>query len=142
MVTHYDPRTFGRHRLGYRIMREKLKETHGATGQRGYWVNGRPNPEHHIYFTIENVVTSGGSLLEALERLESNDGYDVKAMTHFVFMDRQQGEVTHLRHEGYTIHSFFELLDVVWVLSQLDIKGWDSDRLAKVKAEIEAHQVA
>ncbi|MFM2424442.1 MAG: hypothetical protein RLZZ70_833 [Candidatus Parcubacteria bacterium] len=140
-VTHYNPRVFGRERPGFRIMREKLKQNHGATGQRGYWVNGRPDQERHIYFTIENVVTSGGSLLEALERLESNDSYDVKAMTHFVFMDRQQGGVARLRREGYTIHSFFELLDVVWVLSQLDIKGWDGDRLAKVKAEIDAHQV-
>jgi orotate phosphoribosyltransferase len=139
-VTHYDPRTFGRHRPGFRVMREKVKQ-HGAAGQKGFWVNGRPDTKRHAYATIENVVTSGESLDTALTNIES-DGYPVWDMPHFVFMDREQGGVKKLRDKGYNLHVLFGLLDTSWAFMKLNISGWDAARVAAVEAEIKAHQVA
>ncbi len=126
---------------GFRVMREKLKESHGATAQRGYWVNGRPNEETECYATIENVVTSGASDLDAIERLES-DGYPTKKMPHFVYMDRQQGGVKKISAAGYIVKPLFRLLDTTWAFMTLGIDGWTPERVATVEAEIRAHQVA
>ncbi len=139
-VTHYTQPSFGFQDIGFRVMREKLKESHGSSTQRGYWVNGRPNTDLHYYATIENVVTSGASLLEALDRLES-DGYPISEMPHLVFMDREQGGVRRVLKEGFYVHALFRLLDVVWALKELEVAGWDEDRYQAVKDEIEAHQV-
>lgn len=139
-VTHYNPRTFGPQRPGFRVMREKLKE-HGANGQKGFWVNGRPDFERHVYATIENVVTSGASLLEAIDHL-SEDGYLVKTMPHLVFMDRQQGGVKRIADKGYKVISLYKLLDVIWAFKEIGLEGWNADRVTAVEAEIKAHQVA
>jgi len=139
-VTHYSLPSFGFDQIGFRVMREKLKGGHGDAAQRGFWVNGRPQSDH-LYATIENVVTSGQSLLEALNRLES-DGYPVATMNHYVFMDRQQGGVAKVRKSDYIVHTLFELLDVVYILAALKAGSWDMGRYAAVEAEIEAHQVA
>lgn len=130
----------GDHSFAYRVMREKLKEGHGAKGHQGTWVNGAPNSEEHWYATIENVVTSGKSLLDALVRMGS-DGYPVMPMPHLVFLDREQGGVKMLRDKGHNIVTLFGLLDTVWAFKELGIKGWDADRVAAVEAEIKAHQV-
>ena len=139
-ITHFNPRSYGSKRPGFRVMREKLKE-HGATGQKGHWVNGRPDNVNHVYSSIENVVTSGNSYLAALDRLTS-DGYPVETMNHLVFMDRQQGGVKRMRDEGYKVHTLYRLLDVIWAFKELSLRGWDADRVAAVETEIKAHQVA
>lgn len=139
-ITHWRRNAFGVPEAGFRVMREVQKE-HGATGHKGHWVNGRPDIAAHDYATIENVVTSGGSLRQAIERI-GEDGYPVQNMSHLVFMDRQQGGVRKLREEGYNIVTIYKLLDVVWAFTELVLKGWDTDRLAAVEAEIAAHQVA
>jgi uridine monophosphate synthetase len=119
--------------LGYRVMREKQKN-HGANGSS--WVNGSPRSDQE-YFTIENVVTSGNSLKENLERMAA-DGYMVKEMHHLVAVDREQGGVELLRREGYHVHVLFTLREitqtyVVW-------KKWNTAAQQLVEQEVEAHR--
>lgn len=137
-ITHYRP-TGSAPRPGFRVMREKVKE-HGSSDQKNRWVNGKPDTTAHYYATIENVVTSGASLSEAIERIES-DGYKVRDMPHLVFMDRQQGGVAKLRNSGLQIITLFELLDVVWAFKELGLQGWDANRVLAVETEIKAHQI-
>ncbi|MES2966939.1 MAG: hypothetical protein V4668_04075 [Patescibacteria group bacterium] len=126
---------------GFRVMREKLKETHGSASQKGYWVNGRSKPDTECYATMENVVTSGESHFKAIDRLNS-DGYPTKEMPHFVVMDRQQGGVKKMQAAGYNMIPIFLLLDTIWAFKTLGVEGWTAERVATVENEIRTKQVA
>jgi len=118
----------------YRIMREAKKE-HGAHRS---WVNGKPDLEHHQYFTIDNVITDGKSKFEVMPRLEE-DEYPASEMLHLTLIDREQGGLQRLRAAGYHAESVFTLLDVVWAFGELGF--WTLDQVRKVEDEIAAHQI-
>ena len=117
----------------YRIMRESKK----AYGAHQTWVNGRPDLNRHVYFTVDNVITDGASKLEAIEHL-IEDGYPAPEMLHLTFIDRQQGGLEKLRAQGYRAEAVFNLLDLVWAFGELGL--WDKDRVKAVEDEIEAHR--
>lgn len=118
-----------------RIMREKPKTTYGASECK--WMNSRSNPLH-AYFAVDNVVTDGGSKIEANDRLQE-DNYPVYEMVHIVVVDRQQGAVEALRAEGMRVEVIFNLLDLVWAFGELGL--WSRADVAAVEAEITALQL-
>ena len=117
----------------YRNMRE-AKKTHGAHST---WVNGLPDFERHVYFTIDNVITDGQSKLEAIEHL-LEDGYRAYSMLHLTLVDRQQGGLERLQKLGHTAQAVFNLLDLVWAFGELRL--WDKDRVKAVEDESVAHR--
>jgi len=76
--------------IASRIMREQLKKTHGANDR---WVNGAiPDLKKFTFWTVDNVITDGGTKLKQADRLEQ-DGYPSKEMPQLIFVDRQQGAI-------------------------------------------------
>jgi len=140
-ITHYKEPFAGGKRAAFRVMREVQKD-HGKGSHVGTWMIGTPEPQKHRYGLVENTVTSGKSLLEkGIKRLQS-DGYPLDDLMNFVLIDRQQGGVRMLQDKGHSITSLYQLMDVAAAFVQLEIEGWNSDRVEAIKAEIEAHQVA
>jgi len=119
----------------HRVMKEMLK-VHGAHPN---WVNGPPQPELHTYWTLDNVVTDGGSKFEAAERLNEN-GYLVQEMPSLVFVDRQQGGIQKMEQRGFTrIVVAYRLLDLTFAFGELEL--WPKEAVKSVEEEIKAHQL-
>lgn len=59
---------------------------------------------------IEDVVTSGGSILETIAVLE-NEGLKVNHVVTFI--DRDQGGKANLKAKGYTLHSVYTLPELL-----------------------------
>lgn len=113
----------------HRIMREVMKQ-HGV--HRG-WVNGRPEPDRHTYWIVDNVITDGKSKIEAEEKLIS-DGYPSKSPT-LIFIDRGQGGIQKLEQAGFQrITVVYHLLDLVHAFGELDL--WSEERVRKAEEEI------
>ncbi len=62
---------------------------------------------------VEDVITSGKSLLETLPDLES-EGLTVKNIV--VVLDRMQQGVEALQNKGYTVYSLFTLMEMLHIL--------------------------
>ncbi len=128
----------GNHELSliiHRIMREALK-THGVHPD---WVNGKPQPDIHTYWFVDNVVTGGGTMLEAREKLRES-GYPVETMPALVFVDRQQGGIANMQKAGFqNIVVAYNLLDLTYAYGELGL--WPKDAVQAVKEEIRAHQL-
>jgi len=121
----------------HRIMRETPKD-HGAK-EHQRWVNGKPDPDKHCYWLVDNVVTSGKSMLEAAQKLV-DDGYPSKSETPcLVFVDRQQGAAKRLEAAGFKrVVVAYYLLDITFALGELGL--WPKSAVAGVEEEIRAHQ--
>ena len=120
----------------YRIMRQKLK-AHGAHHN---WIDGRPDFKEHRYIYIDNVITDGGSKIEAAANFE-NDGYPAKELDQIIFIDREQGGPQLLVKQGFkTPEVIFKLLDITFVYKELGL--WSPESVKKVEDEIAAHQFA
>lgn len=113
----------------YRIMRE-VKKKHGAHTT---WVNGVPDTARHTYFSVDNVITHGISLLEKIEQLEE-DGYPTKEMLHLVFIDRGQSGLQRVRSAGYRGEAVFDLLDLVSAFGELGL--WEPEQVQAVEDEM------
>lgn len=124
-----------KHRIIHRIMREELK-THGAHPD---WVNGKPLQELHTYWSVDNVVTDGGTKLESRERFRAS-GYPVENMPALVLVDRQQGGIKRMEQRGFNqIVVAYYLLDLTYAFGQLGL--WPSEAVHNVEEEIKAHQM-
>ncbi|MCT6868960.1 MAG: orotidine-5'-phosphate decarboxylase [Apibacter sp.] len=62
---------------------------------------------------VEDVITSGKSLLETIEEVEK-EGLKVKDIV--VVLDRQQGGKELLENKGYQVHTLFSIEDVIDIL--------------------------
>lgn len=72
---------------------------------------------HQRCLVVEDVVTSGGSLLEAVETLR-DEGLTV---THGVIvLDREQGGVSVLKANGVHVKSLFTLTNLITMLRDAD----------------------
>ena len=121
-------------RIAFRIMREALK-THGAHPD---WVNGKPQPAQ-TYWTVDNVVTDGGTKLEAREKLRES-GYPVADMPALVLVDRQQGGIKRMEQAGFAnIVVVYRLLDLTFAFRELGL--WPEEAVRAVEEEIRAHQL-
>jgi uridine monophosphate synthetase len=63
-----------------------------------------------VALVVDDVITRGGSKLEAIERLEAA-GLAVHDV--LVLVDREQGGEEDLAEKGYRLHSLFRLADMV-----------------------------
>jgi len=118
----------------HRTMRENPK-THGL--HKG-WVNGEPQMDIHVYWAVENVVTSGGSLKLNAERIRQSS-YPLEEMPIFVFVDRQQGGIKKLEEAGFKkIVVAYRLLDLVFIFGEFGL--WSKDQVKAVEEEISANQ--
>ncbi|MFH1990565.1 MAG: hypothetical protein ABIJ19_01795 [Patescibacteria group bacterium] len=122
--------------IASRVMREKLKKEHGANDR---WVNGDiPDLKKFTFWTIDNVVTDGGTKFEQAKYLEQ-DGYPSKDMPQLIFVDRQQGAIPRLQAAGLKrIVVCYNLLDITFVYSEF--KLWPKETVKRVEEEIKAHQ--
>jgi orotate phosphoribosyltransferase len=119
-----------RYPLLARVMREGRKE-HGAN--RG-WVNGKPSP-NHTYWLFDNVVTEGGSIFDALSKLDQ-DGYQTANMPILVVVDRERGGFNTLRAQGFErLYSCYKLRDIVFAL--VEHRLWPRDYLKILKNELQ-----
>lgn len=119
----------------YRVMRQKIKE-HGAHHN---WVDGRPDFKKHRYIAIDNVITDGGSKLEAIEKFDS-DGYPGKDLDQIIFIDRGQGGLELLVQKGLKVPEIiFKLSDITYVYKELNL--WPTESIKKVEEEIALHQL-
>lgn len=117
----------------HRVMREGVKEY----GAHKTWVQGEPDPKH-VYWTVDNTVTDGGSKIDAAEKLEQS-GYDPFKMPSLVFVDRQQGGVQRMEKYGFqNIIVVFYLLDLTFALREMGL--WPAGVVESVEEEIRAHQ--
>ncbi|XP_066542583.1 uridine 5'-monophosphate synthase-like [Hoplias malabaricus] len=88
-----------------------------------------------VCLIVEDVVTSGSSVLETARLLEK-EGLKVKDTV--VLLDREQGGRDMLEAEGITLHPVFTISTLLDVLH--DAKRIDSDTHTRVKTFIEGNQ--
>lgn len=62
---------------------------------------------------VEDVITSGQSLLETIEEIEREG---LKVTDIVVVLDREQGGIQKLRQKGYTVHTLFTINQVIDIL--------------------------
>ncbi len=86
------------------IVRKEAKG-HGT----GAWLEGPLPPIGSLITVLEDVVTTGGSSLKAVQKLR-NAGYVVRRVVAIV--DRQEGASTVMADEGLELVSLFLLSDV------------------------------
>ena len=88
------------------------KEPKGHGAQK--WVEGFDQPGARVAI-IEDVVTTGGSTLRAIEGA-LNAGFQIQAVVALV--DRQEGGLEELRKKGYELESIYTTEDLMRVSEQ------------------------
>ena len=86
------------------IIRKEAKG-HGT----GAWIEGPLPPEGSTVTVLEDVVTTGGSALKAVEKLR-DAGYKVEKVVALV--DRQEGGRDAILEAGLEFYSIFSLKDI------------------------------
>ncbi len=87
------------------IVRKEAKG-HGT----GAWLEGPLPPQGSVITVLEDVVTTGGSSLKAVEKLRSK-GYLVKRVLAIV--DREEGGENAMKTAGLDLNSLFSLKEIV-----------------------------
>ncbi len=88
------------------IIRKEPKK-HG----RGLWIEGIGNlPEGTPVAIVEDVVTTGGSTLKAVERAKEEG---LKVVKILALVDREEGGGENLKEKGYELESLFTRRDFV-----------------------------
>jgi len=88
------------------IVRKEPKK-HGL----GQWIEGKKNLENGANVAIvEDVVTTGGSSLQAVKRAEEEG---LKVIAVFAMVDREEGGSEKIIKAGYEFHAIFTKKDVV-----------------------------
>ena len=81
---------------------------------------------------IEDLVTSGGSVMKAIETLE---GAELKVSDVAVLIDREQGGDKNLAEKGYRLHAALQLPEILETLHQAG--RISTEQLAAVRQYIE-----
>lgn len=90
------------------IYTRKEKKSHGmGKDVEGYW-----NPGERVV-VVEDLVTSGGSIIQSVERLRE---LGLIVEDAIVLIDREQGAAEKLAAAGISLHSVFKLITVLDVL--------------------------
>ena len=87
------------------IVRKEVKG-HGT----GAWLEGPLPPKGSVITVLEDVVTTGGSSLKAVEKLRDK-GYFVKRVLAIV--DREEGGENAMKTAGLDLNSLFSLKQIV-----------------------------
>lgn len=85
---------------------------------------------------VEDVITSGKSLVETIDEVE-NEG--IKVSDIVVVLDRQQGGKEKLEAKGYTVHSLFNISEVVEILREVNYI--DEEEVARIQDFVNGNQV-
>lgn len=85
---------------------------------------------------VEDVITSGKSLVETIEEVE-NEG--IKVSDIVVVLDRQQGGKEKLEAKGYTVHSLFNISEVVEILREVNYI--DDEEVARIQDFVNGNHV-
>ncbi len=73
------------------------------------WLEGPLPPKGSLITVLEDVVTSGGSSIKAVNQLR-NAGYEVNRIISIV--DRQEGALENIQREGLNLSSLFLLEEI------------------------------
>lgn len=95
------------------IMRRKEKKNYGTKQQ----IEGRFAPGQRCLI-IEDVITTGGSILETTEELEAAN-ITVKDLA--VLIDREQGGKENLQKKNYHVFAVLTLQEIMQTLLQSDV---------------------
>ncbi len=77
----------------------------------GSWIEGKANIEAGAHVALlEDVVTTGGTLVKAIERTEA-EGFKVSLILAVV--DREEGGREALESKGYSLESLFKRSDII-----------------------------
>lgn len=95
------------------IMRRKEKKDYGTKQQ----IEGKFQAGQHCLI-IEDVITTGGSILETADELEAA-GLVIKDLA--VLIDREQGGKTNLEKRNYRVHAVFTLREILHHLLQSNL---------------------
>ena len=85
---------------------------------------------------VEDVITSGKSLVETIDEVE-NEG--IKVSDIVVVLDRQQGGKEKLEAKGYTVHSLFNISEVVEILRAVNYI--DDEEVARIQDFVNGNHV-
>ncbi len=86
---------------------------------------------------VEDVVTTGGSILESVKGLEA-EGLIVHDV--FVVIDREQGGVAHIQQHGYRVHVLFTMSEILQALAG---QGYITyEKAAEIKQFCASHRIA
>jgi len=92
------------------ILKRKEAKTYGTKKLiEGIYIKGQN------CLLVEDVVTSGKSLLETIREIE-NEGIKVSDIA--VVLDREQGGKEILQNKGYRVHTLFSISEIIDILSQ------------------------
>lgn len=105
------------------IMRRKEKKSYGTKQQiEGKFHTGQP------CLIIEDVITTGGSIIETAEELEAS-GLVIKHVA--VLIDREQGGRENLQKRNYHVHTVFTLRDIMNNLLESNFLSADEIKIVK-----------
>jgi len=86
----------------------KDEKDHG----RGKLVEGVTRPGWNV-LVIDDVITTGGSILSAIEAIRA-EGWDVVSAS--VVIDRLEGGTSSLKKQGVKLHAMTDILELVKIL--------------------------
>ncbi|RLB10957.1 MAG: orotate phosphoribosyltransferase [Deltaproteobacteria bacterium] len=89
------------------IIRKEPKE-HGL----GKWIEGQLTEEDKRVVIIDDVATTGGSIIKAIKTLKS-EFPQIDVVKVIVLVDREEGASERLREEGYKVESIFKAKELV-----------------------------
>jgi len=67
---------------------------------------------------VEDVITTGSSILETINVLEEGG---LKVQDVIVIIDREQGGVTRVQKQGYTVHAVWTVSEIICVLRDAEL---------------------
>ncbi|MDP3794550.1 MAG: hypothetical protein Q8R13_01315, partial [bacterium] len=130
MAVSLDDMQYGEQVICWRRMRKEPKE-YGL--HPGRYIDGEPDPQRHQYAFIENTVTTGDSVLQALVNAE-RDGYPVHEMPIYVFVDSGHGGVERIEQEGFLVTVIYHASDLVWFFACHNL--WPEEWVKTVRGEM------
>ncbi len=89
------------------IIRKEPKE-HGL----GKWIEGQLTEEDKRVVIVDDVATTGGSIIKAIKTLKS-EFPQIDVVKVIVLVDREEGASERLREEGYKVESIFKAKELV-----------------------------
>ncbi len=112
------------------VMRRKEAKDYGTRQM----VEGVFEPEQNC-LVVEDLVTSGGSVLETVEQVEAAD---LEVTDIVCFIDREQGGKRKLDHSGYNLHACITITEILETL--LEHEKIDNRTLKQVEEFLYANQ--
>jgi orotate phosphoribosyltransferase len=128
-----DPTGAGGMIIGARQMRPERKVAHGKSHG---WTNSPPSDEDE-YAPIEQVASTGGSLLRDSKRLKE-DSYPIESMMHLIVVDWEFGARKLLASNNIrNVEILFKMSDIAYAYHKMGL--WENAPKDEVERVIRAH---